>query len=181
MNELEKLINRIIDRVKISLREFNFDAAKLVHTRLAKNVFVGFNSFLRGTADCPLEIGKGCAVMPHKIIDLKKPLKTPSDHLIWGYLQKPEDLKYHSISLKELSGVRRQRIVKSMKFCGNGAAFVNTLQHRIQHILETNGAYYDGKKNPGHAQKEQYISFNIIQPYATGKRKGLFPTLDIQP
>jgi len=155
--------------------------AKLVHTRLAKNVFVGFNSFIRATADCPIEIGKGCAVMPHTIIDLKKPLKIPSDHLIWGCLQKPEDLKYHSISLKELSGVHRQRIVKSMKFCGNGAAFVNSLQRRIQHILETNGAYYDGKKNLGHAQKEQYISFNIIQPYATGKRKGLFPTLDIQP
>jgi hypothetical protein len=142
---------------------------------------VGFNSFLRGAADCPLEIGKGCTVMPHTIIDLKKPLTIPAGHLIWGHLQKPEDLKYHSISLKELSGVRRQRIIKSMKFRGNGAAFVHSLQHRIQHILETNGAYYNGKKNLGHAQKGQNISFNIIQPYATGKRKGLFPTLDIQP
>jgi carbonic anhydrase/acetyltransferase-like protein (isoleucine patch superfamily) len=155
--------------------------AKLVHTRLAKNVFVGFNSFLRGSPDCPLEIGKGCAVMPHTIIDLKKPLTIPSDHLIWGHLQKPDDLKYHSISLKELSGVRRQRVIKSMKFRGNGAAFVHSLQHRIQHILETNGAYYNGKKKLGHAQKGQNISFNIIQPYAAGNHKGLFPTLDIQP
>jgi len=155
--------------------------AKLVHTRLAKNVFVGFNSFLRGTPDCPLEIGKGCAVMPHTIIDLKMPLTIPSDHLIWGYLQKPDDLKYHSISLKELARVRRQRVIKSMRFRGNGAAFVHSLRHRIQHILEANGAYYNGKKNRGHAQKEQNISFNIIQPYTIGKRKGLFPTLDIQP
>lgn len=155
--------------------------AKLVHTRLAKNVFVGFNSFLRGTADWPLEIGKNCAVMPHTIIDLKEPLTIPPGRAIWGYIQKAEDLKYHSISLKELSGVRGRRIVKSMKFLGNGAAFVDSFQHRIQHILETNGAYYNGKKNLGHAQKGQNISFNIIQPYATGKRKGLFPTLDIHP
>ena len=155
--------------------------AKLVHTRLAKNVFVGFNSFLRGTPDCPLEIGKGCAVMPHTIIDLKKPLTIPADHLIWGFIQNPEDLKYHSISLKQLAGVRRQRVIKSMKFNGNGAAFVNAFRHRIQHILEANGAYYNGKKNQGHAQKEQNISFNIIQPYSMGKLKGLFPTLDIQP
>jgi carbonic anhydrase/acetyltransferase-like protein (isoleucine patch superfamily) len=155
--------------------------AKLVHTRLAKNVFVGFNSFLRGTSDCPLEIGNGCAVMPHTIIDLKKPLTIPSEHLIWGYLQEPDDLKYHSISLKELAGVRRQRVIKSMKFRGNGAAFVHSLRHRIQHILKTNGAYYNGKKNRGHAQKEQNMSFNIIQPYSIGKLKGLFPTLDIQP
>jgi carbonic anhydrase/acetyltransferase-like protein (isoleucine patch superfamily) len=155
--------------------------AKLIHTRLANKVFVGFNSFLRGTPDCPLEIGKSCIVMPHTIIDLKKPLTIPSDRLIWGYIQKPDDLKYHSITLKKLAGVRRQRVIKSMKFRGNGAAFVQALRHRIQHILKANGAYYDGKKNRGHAQKAQNISFNIIQPYSTGKRKGLFPTLDIQP
>ena len=155
--------------------------AKLIHTRLAKNVFVGFNSFLHGTADCALEIGKGCAVMPHTIIDLKQPLTIPSGHLVWGYIQKPDDLKHHSISFKKLAGVRSQRVIKTMKFQGNGAAFVQSIQHRIQHILEANGAYYNGKQNRGHAQKERDISFNIIQPYQTGARKGLFPTLDIQP
>ena len=69
--------------------------ANIVHARLAKNVFVGFNSFLRGTEDCPLEIGRGCVVMPHTIIDLKKPLTIPADHLIWGYLQKREDSLEH--------------------------------------------------------------------------------------
>ena len=29
---------------------------KIIHANLGKNVFVGFNSFLRGTADLPLEI-----------------------------------------------------------------------------------------------------------------------------
>ena len=155
--------------------------ANIVHARLSPNVFVGFNSFLRGTPDCLLDIGKGCIVMPHTIIDLKKPLKIPPQHLIWGYVQKPEDLKYHSISLKELAEVRSRRTIKSMKFKGNGSAFVNAFRHRIQHILEANGAFFDGRINRGHAQEEQNMSFNIIQPYTMGKMKGLFPTVDIQP
>jgi len=155
--------------------------AKLVHTRLAKNVFVGFNAFLRGTADCRLNIGKGSIVMPHTIIDLRQPVAIPANHLVWGYIQKPDDLKDHTLSLKKLAAVRRQRIIKNMKFRGDGAAFVRTFRQRIQHILEANGAFFDGKKNRGHAQQEQNISFNIIQAYPMGPKKGLFPTLDIQP
>lgn len=155
--------------------------AKLVHTRLAKNVFVGFNAFLRGTAGCQLDIGKGSIVMPHTVIDLRQSVAIPADHLVWGYIQKPNDLKYHTLSLKKLAGVRRQRVIKTMKFWGNGTAFVKAFRHRIQHILQANGAYFNGKQNRGHAQKEQNISFNIIQPYQMGPRKGLFPTLDIQP
>ncbi len=154
--------------------------AKLVHTHLAKNVFVGFNSFLRGTADCPLDIGNGSIVMPHTVIDLRQPVAIPADHLVWGYIQNPNDLKYHTLSLKKLAAVRRQKTIKTMKFRGNGAKFVQSFRQRIQHILEANGAYFDGKKNRGHAQQEQNISFNIIQPYLMGPRKGLFPTMDIQ-
>jgi len=155
--------------------------AKLVHARLAKNVFVGFNAFLRGTADCPLDIGPGSVVMPHTIIDLKQTVAVPANHLVWGYIQNPDDLKYNSLSLKKFAAVRLKKTIKTMKFRGNGAAFVQAFRHRIQHILEANGAYFDGKNNRGHAQQEQNISFNIIQPYMTGPRKGLFPTLDIQP
>jgi carbonic anhydrase/acetyltransferase-like protein (isoleucine patch superfamily) len=155
--------------------------AKLVHARLAKNVFVGFNAFLRGTADCPLDIGTGSVVMPHTIIDLKQPVAIPAGHLVWGYIQNPDDLKYNSLSLKKFAAIRHQKTIKTMKFRGNGAAFVQSFRHRIQHILEANGAYFDGKNNRGHAQQDQNISFNIIQPYMTGPRKGLFPTLDIQP
>jgi carbonic anhydrase/acetyltransferase-like protein (isoleucine patch superfamily) len=155
--------------------------AKLVRTRLAKNVFVGFNAFLRGTAECPLDIGKGCIVMPHTIIDLAQPVAIPADHLVWGYIKKRNDLKDHTLSLKKLAAIRRQKTIKNMKFRGNGAAFVQSLRRRIQHILEANGAYFDGKKNRGHAQQDQNISFNIIQPYMMGPKKGLFPTLDIQP
>jgi carbonic anhydrase/acetyltransferase-like protein (isoleucine patch superfamily) len=155
--------------------------AKLIHAYLAKNVFVGFNAFLRGSADCQLKIGKGCIIMPHTIIDLRQAVTIPPDHLVWGFIQKPEDLKYHALSLKKLAAVRRQRIIKNMQFRGNGAEFVKSFRRRIQHILEANGAYFNGNKNRGHAQQEQNISFNIIQPYPMGPKRGLFPTLDIQP
>ena len=173
--------NCYIVNSKLDGNNITAHGANIVSARLARNVFVGFNSFLRVTSDCPLVIGKGCIVMPHTIIDLKKPLKIPPGHLVWGYVQKQEDLKYHSISLKELAGVRSQRVKKTMKFNGSGMAFVSAFRHRIQHILEANGAFYDGTKNRGHAQKEQDMSFNIIQPYLIGNKKGLFPTLDIKP
>ena len=54
-------------------------------------------------------------------------------------------------------------------------------KERIHHILEANGAFYNGIKGKGHAQKNQNISFNIIQPYPEGELKGLFPTIIIQP
>ena len=155
--------------------------AKLIHCRLAQNVFVGFNAFLRGTSDSALDIGKGSIVMPHTIIDLRQPVSIPPDHLVWGYIQKPDDLKFQTLSLKKLASVRRQQTIKDMKLRGNGAAFVQAFRLRIRHILEANGAYFNGKKNRGHAQQGQNISFNIIQPYSTGKPKGLFPTLYIQP
>ena len=68
-----------------------------------------------------------------------------------------------------------------MQFQGSGAAFVQAFQNRIEHILEANGAFFDGTRNRGHAQKNQDISFNTIQPYSTGVLKGLYPTIEIRP
>ena len=68
-----------------------------------------------------------------------------------------------------------------MFFEGSGASFVTAFRERIHHILEANGAFYDGIKGKGHAQKNQNISFNIIQPYPEGELKGLFPTIIIRP
>jgi hypothetical protein len=68
-----------------------------------------------------------------------------------------------------------------MQFQGKGKAFVEAFQHRIDHILEANGAFYDGSRNRGHAQKNQDISFNTIQPYSSGTMKGLYPTIEIRP
>jgi hypothetical protein len=68
-----------------------------------------------------------------------------------------------------------------MCFEGKGAAFVQAFRDRIQHILEANGAFYDGEQNKGHAQKNQNISFNTIQPYPKGRLEGLYPTILIKP
>jgi hypothetical protein len=68
-----------------------------------------------------------------------------------------------------------------MYFEGTGASFVTALRERIHHILEANGAFYNGTKDRGHAQKNQNISFNLIQPYPEGELKGLFPTIIIRP
>ena len=68
-----------------------------------------------------------------------------------------------------------------MHFQGSGAAFVRAFQNRIDHILEANGAFFDGYRNRGHAQKNQDICFNTIQPYSTGILKGLYPTIEIRP
>lgn len=68
-----------------------------------------------------------------------------------------------------------------MLFEGKGASFVSAFKDRIHHILQENGALFDGIKNKGHAQQNQNISFNTIQPYPKGEKEGLYPTIIIQP
>ena len=155
--------------------------AKLINTDLQENVFVGFNSFLQGLPESPLTIGHGSIVMPHTVIDIKEPVSIPSEHLVWGLVTSPYDLRLHSIALEDLAAVSRMKTIGGMEFCGSGAKFVAAFQQRIHHVLEANGAYFDGRKNKGHAQKGQNISYNIIQPYRMGALKGIYPTIDIQP
>ncbi len=154
---------------------------KIIHARLAPKVFVGFNSFLQGTPKCPLTVGEGCIIMPHTIIDLEEAMEIPPRHLVWGFIRHREDLKEHSFPLEALARVDREVKVGNMRFQGKGAAFVEAFQHRIEHILEANGAYFDGTHGLGHAQKGQMISFNTIQPYPDGDLKGLYPTMEIRP
>lgn len=155
--------------------------AKIINASLGENVFVGFNSFLNGKPDKPLSIGKNSIVMPHTIIDLDEPLKIPPGHIVWGYIRNAKDLAQHSVSIKKFSQVKAKFSKGSMHFKGKGSRFVQAFKHRIDHILEANGAYFDGKKNKGHAQKSQDISFNIIHPYSKGPRRGFYPTIDIHP
>jgi carbonic anhydrase/acetyltransferase-like protein (isoleucine patch superfamily) len=155
--------------------------AKLINAQLQENVFVGFNSFLHGLPESPLVVGRGSIIMPHTIIDIKEPVSVPDDHLVWGIVRSPYDLKLHSISLEALAAVTQIKTIGAMEFCGAGEKFVAAFKQRIDHILEANGAYYDGRKNKGHAQKGQSISYNIIQPYQMGAQKGVYPTIDIQP
>lgn len=155
--------------------------AKIIYTLLDTRVFVGFNSFLRGNLGCPLTIGSGSIIIPHTIIDLEEPLNIPANHLVWGHIRNAKDLENNSISLEKLAGTDGEIQVGDMTFTGSGALFVDAFKSRIEHILSDNGAYFDGRKNRGHAQKGQNISYNIIQPYSVGPFRGLFPTIDIYP
>jgi carbonic anhydrase/acetyltransferase-like protein (isoleucine patch superfamily) len=165
------------------LEGFNVTAhgAKIIEADLGKNIFVGFNSFLRGRAKNRLTIGNESIIMPHTIIDIKKPLTIPPGHLVWGLITNPKELESNSIALKDFSKISDGLIKGNLSFEGKGAAFVSAFRDRIHHILEANGAFFDGKKNIGHAQKNQNISFNTIQPYPDGELQGLYPTIVIQP
>jgi len=165
------------------LEGFNVTAhgATIIEADLGKNIFVGFNSFLRGRVDSRLTIGDESIVMPHTIIDIKKPLTIPPAHLVWGMITNPAELEANSIALKDLSRVDDGLIKGDMSFEGSGAGFVTAFRDRIHHILEANGAFFDGKYNRGHAQKNQNISFNMIQPYPDGELRGLYPAIVIQP
>lgn len=154
---------------------------KVIHARLGRKVFVGFNSFLQGSEECPLTIGANCIVMPHTIIDLKAPVDIPEGHLVWGYIEKPEDLAKNSVPLEEFARVKTGFIRGGLLFEGDGEKFVEGFRHRIEHILEANGAYFDGTNNRGHAQKNQNIAFNTLQPYPYGEMAGIYPTIMIQP
>jgi carbonic anhydrase/acetyltransferase-like protein (isoleucine patch superfamily) len=155
--------------------------AKIIYTLLDNKVFVGFNSFLRGNLGCPLTVGYSTIILPHTIIDLEEPLAIPAQHLVWGYIRNHKDLEKNSISLEALSKTEGTLQLGEMTFAGSGEQFVKAFRSRIEHILNDNGAYFDGRKNRGHAQKGHNISFNIIQPYSMGPSKGLYPTIDISP
>ena len=156
---------------------------KIINSSLGNKVFVGFNAFIRGIKDSPLKIGDGCIIMPHTIIDLDEPIEISAKMAVWGYIRDAEDLKENSISLDVLVKFKGERTMGKMHFKGNGATLVNGFKDRINHILEANGSMYDKNisDTAGHAQKGQKISFNSIQPYLTGKLKGIYPTIDIRP
>jgi carbonic anhydrase/acetyltransferase-like protein (isoleucine patch superfamily) len=152
---------------------------KIIHSTLGEKVFVGFNSFLRGRPEGPLSIGAGSIVMPHTIIDLEEPLEIPRESLVWGFIRNRKDLARHCLPLETIAQTEGELEHGAMILQGSGRMFVNAFRHRIEHILEANGAYFDGKDKRGHAQKAQQISFNIIQPYPAGTLRGLYPTIDI--
>ena len=155
--------------------------AKLIEAKLEEKVFVGFNSFVRGSAENKVFIGQGCIVMPHTIIDIDEPLEIPPEHLVWGMIKNARDLKENSVSLSELGKVEKSFTRGRMHFEGSGAQFVKAFQDRIQHILEVNGAFYDEEhNNAGHAQKNQNLSLNTIQPFRFGEMEGLYPNMIIK-
>ena len=154
--------------------------AKIIEADFDKNVFVGFNAFLRGQPNSRLTVGRDTIIMPHTIIDIRKPLTVPESHLVWGLVKNENDLEVNSIPLNVLSKVKTTLSRGNMIFEGSGAGFVSAFKERILHILELNGALYDGKVNRGHAQRNHKISFNTLQPYPKGDKEGLYPTIVIQ-
>jgi carbonic anhydrase/acetyltransferase-like protein (isoleucine patch superfamily) len=165
------------------LEGFNVTAhgAKIIEADLGKNIFVGFNSFLQGRANSRLTIGEESIIMPHTIVDIKEPLTIPPGHLVWGLINKSDDLNLNSMALEEFSKIDGGLVQGNLSFEGRGASFVRAFRDRIHHILEANGAFFNGTDNPGHAQKNQNISFNTIQPYTDGELEGVFPTIIIRP
>jgi carbonic anhydrase/acetyltransferase-like protein (isoleucine patch superfamily) len=155
--------------------------AKICEADLGKHVFVGFNSFLRGRPDSRLNIGENTIIMPHTIIDSREPLTIPAGRLVWGMIKDQKDLKTNSISIEEFSAINSSVSIGGLFFEGSGARFISAFKDRIEHILQANGAFFNGSDKKGHAQKNQHISFNTIQPYPEGMKKGLFPTIIIEP
>jgi len=154
---------------------------KIIHAEIGRESFVGFNAFLNGKSDAHIQIGEGCIVMPHTIIDPKTPIKIPNDHLIWGFINSQDDIKDHTIALDKLAEVRETLTIGKMTFSGLGSVFIEAFRKRLAQILLLNGAFFDGNEKRGHAQDDQNISFNLIQPYRTGERKGLYPSIRIKP
>ncbi|HCY87308.1 MAG TPA: transferase [Desulfobacteraceae bacterium] len=156
---------------------------KIINTVVGLKTFVGFNSFLYGKDDAQLTLGKGCIVMPHTIVDIDEPLEIPEGRLIWGHIRSAADLSSNTMALDEIAGIRGSQSVGNMTFTGSGQDFVEAFSSRIEHILEANGAYYDyeSKEMSGHAQEDQQIAFNTLQPYRSGENAGIYPSIRIKP
>ena len=154
---------------------------KIIYADIGRETFVGFNSFINGKPDARIEIGEGCIVMPHTIIDSDAQIKIPDEHLIWGFIGSKDDIKNHTIALDDLAEVRDSLKIGKMVFTGKGSVFIDAFRRRINQILLTNGALFHNGEERGHAQDDQNISFNIIQPYRTGDRNGLYPSIRITP
>ena len=155
--------------------------AKIVEADMGSNVFVGFNSFLYGKPGSRLRIGNNSVVMPHTIIDIDQPLEVPEAHLVWGLIRNKEELVTNSMPIEQLASVKSSFTKGNMHFEGNGALIVKALGDRIRHILEANGAFYEEGKNAGHAQRNQNLSLNTIQPFQFGPMEGMYPSIRILP
>jgi len=85
------------------------------------------------------------------------------------------------VSIEDFAKVEGEARIGAMTFTGNGERFIRAFQNRIHHILEDNGAYFDGTGKLGHAQKTKNITYNLIQPYVEGGFKGVYPNMRIYP
>lgn len=174
--------NSYIINSRLDKNDITAHGAKIINAWLGEKVFVGFNSFLQGKPGLPLTIGPGCIIMPHTIIDLEEPLEIKENCAVWGLIRNKADLELNSIPLEDLKKIDKDIEHKNTIFRGSGKALVEGFEQRINSILEANGAFFtSSNKKIGHAQKGHSISYNIIQPYLTGKDKGIYPSIVIRP
>ncbi len=103
-------------------------------------------------------------------------------HLVWGFIGSEADLKLNSVSFEDLNEFAGTQTVGAMTFTGTGRDFVEAFNHRIEHILEANGAYCDEGEDAGrgHAQDGQSIAYSTLQPYSSGTNEGLYPSIRIR-
>ena len=169
--------------VNSTLHGYNVSAhgSKILETDLKKGVFTGFNSFVLGKPHARINVGEESIIMPHTIIDCDKPLNIPANHIVWGLIKSSKDLESNSLSLEQLAAHRGPLTKGRMHFEGSGAALVKAMKDRIHHILEVNGAFYDNGENNGHAQRNQKLSLNTIQPFQFGESMGMYPNIRILP
>jgi carbonic anhydrase/acetyltransferase-like protein (isoleucine patch superfamily) len=169
--------------INSSLEGYNVTAhgAKIVEADMGSGSFVGFNSFLFGKKQARLKVGKGCVVMPHTIIDIAEPLEIPAEHLVWGLVRNAAELAENSISLEKLGTLRGRFTQGRMHFEGDGMSLFKAFKDRIFHILDVNGAFFDNGQKAGHAQRNQRLSLNTIQPFQFGPMEGMYPNIRILP
>lgn len=167
--------------INSNLEGFNVSAhgSKIVEADLKPGVFTGFNSFIYGKKDARLTVGENTMIMPHTIVDIDEPLEIPANHVIWGLIRNKEDLATNSISQEALSGVKGSASLGAMHFEGDGELLVKAFKDRIHHILEVNGAFFENGENDGHAQRNQKLSLNTIQPFQFGEMEGMYPSIRI--
>ncbi|HKK91225.1 MAG TPA: transferase [Desulfobacteraceae bacterium] len=173
--------NSYIINSKLAGLNVTAHGGKIINADMGLKVFVGFNAFLNGKEDARLVVGNNCIVMPHTIIDNDIPLEIEENHVVWGFIRNKKDLEKNSIHVDKLAEHQGKLKLGRMTFNGSGRKFFDAFTGRIEHILEANGAYCDDSSNRGHAQDDQKIAFNLIQPYRTGKKKGIYPEIQINP
>jgi len=169
--------------INSDLEGYNVTAhgAKIIEADMGSGTFVGFNSFLYGKKEARLKVGKGCVVMPHTIIDINQPLEIPAEQLVWGLIRNAAELAENSISLEKLGAIQGGFSQGRMHFEGDGMNLFKAFKDRIFHILDVNGAFFNNGEKAGHAQRNQRLSLNTIQPFQFGPMEGMYPNIRIFP
>lgn len=170
------IINSLLEGYNVSAH-----GSKICNAHLKPGVFTGFNSFLYGKPDSKITVGANSIIAPHTIIDNNEPLEIPENHIVWGLIRNKEELAENSVSQDDLRQHHGGLNKGNMYFEGSGELFVKAFKDRIHHILEANGAFFENGENSGHAQRNQRLSLNTIQPFQFGKEEGMYPTISIQP